>query len=65
MYDRDVEKTAFIIEVSNYCYQVMPFKLKNPGATYKRLMDRVFIDQIGRNMEVYVDDMVVKSSMFD
>jgi len=65
MYDRDVEKTAFIIEASNYCYQVMPFGLKNPGATYQRLMDWVFIDQIGRNMEVYVDDMVVKSSMFD
>jgi len=55
----------FITEASNYCYQVMPFGLKNAGATYQRLLDRMFIDQIGRNMEVYVEDMVVKSSTFD
>ena len=65
MYDRDVGKITFIFEASNYYYQVMPFELKNAGATYQRLMDRVFIDQIGRNMEVYVDDMVVKSGTFD
>ncbi|XP_057452608.1 uncharacterized protein LOC130744439 [Lotus japonicus] len=39
----------------------MPFGLKNAGVTYQRLMDRVFADQVGRNMEVYVDDMIVKS----
>jgi len=39
----------------------MPFGLKNAGATYQRLMDRVFRGQIDRSMEVYVDDMVVKS----
>jgi len=65
MYDRDVGKTAFITEASNYCYQVMPFGLKNAGATYQRLMDRVFKDQVGQNVEVYVDDMVVKSATFD
>jgi len=65
MYDRDVGKTTFITEASNYCYQVMPFGLKNAGATYQRLMDRVFRDQVGRNVEVYVDDMVVKSATFD
>jgi len=43
----------------------MPFGLKNAGVTYQRLMDRVFKDQIGRNMKVYVDDMVVKSDTFD
>jgi len=56
---------TFVIKASNYCYQVMPFGLKNAGVTYQRLMDRVFKDQIGRNMKVYVDDMVVKSDTFD
>ncbi|XP_077251992.1 uncharacterized protein LOC143891256 [Tasmannia lanceolata] len=44
-----------------YCYRVMPFGLKNAGATYQRLVNRLFKEQIGRNMEVYVDDMLVKS----
>ncbi|KAL0437446.1 UNVERIFIED_CONTAM: Retrovirus-related Pol polyprotein from transposon.6 [Sesamum radiatum] len=44
-----------------YCYIVMPFGLKNAGATYQRLMDCMFREQSGRNMEVYVDDMLVKS----
>lgn len=61
MYRPDREKTAFITERSNYCYDVMPFGLKNAGATYQRLMDKVFQDQIGKCMEVYVDDMVVRS----
>ena len=39
----------------------MPFKLKNAGATYQRLMDKMFVHQIGRNVKVYVDDMLVKS----
>ena len=39
----------------------MPFKLKNAGATYQRLVNKMFSKQIGRNMEVYVDDMLVKS----
>jgi len=41
------------------------FKLKNAGVTYQRLMDKIFKDYIGRNIEVYVDDMVVKSEAFD
>ena len=44
-----------------YCYKKMPFGLKNAGATCQRMMDRVFAHQIGRNMEIYVDDMVIKS----
>jgi len=64
MYNKDVAKTTFITKTSNYCYQVMPFDLKNAGATYQRLMDRIFKNQIGRNMEVYVDGMVVKSDTF-
>ena len=38
----------------------MPFRLKNAGATYQRLVNKVFVDKIGRTMEVYVDDMLVK-----
>jgi len=52
---------AFIIDRANFCYEVMSFGLKNAGVTYQRLMDRVFRGQIGWFMEVYVDDMVVKS----
>ncbi|XP_052728478.1 uncharacterized protein LOC128195277 [Vigna angularis] len=61
MFPPDSDKTMFITERANYYYDVMPFGLKNAGATYQRLMDRVFADQIGRCMEVYVDDMVVRS----
>ncbi|XP_057432295.1 uncharacterized protein LOC130725052 [Lotus japonicus] len=61
MYGPDEEKTAFMTNQANYCYQTMPFGLKNAGATYQRLMDKVFDKQVGRNMEIYVDDMVVKS----
>nr|KYP39222.1 Transposon Ty3-I Gag-Pol polyprotein [Cajanus cajan] len=61
MYPPDEEHTSFITDRANYYYRVMPFGLKNVGATYQRLMDKVFHHQIGRNMEVYVDDMVVKT----
>jgi len=57
----DEEKTAFITEDTNFCYRVMPSGLKNARATYKRIMDRVFKQQIGQNVKFYVDDMVVKS----
>ncbi|XP_016164417.1 uncharacterized protein LOC107606929 [Arachis ipaensis] len=62
MHPEDQNKTAFITEHGNFCYKVMPFGLKNAGATYQRLMDKVFQQQIGRNMEIYVDDMVAKTS---
>nr|KYP55719.1 Retrovirus-related Pol polyprotein from transposon 297 family [Cajanus cajan] len=64
MHPQDEEKTDFITDSANYCYRVMPFGLKNAGATYQRLMDKIFRHQIGRNLEVYVDDMVVKSDEF-
>ena len=54
-------KTAFMTERSCYCYKVMPFGLKNTGATYQRLMDRVLSPMLGRNVHAYVDDMVVTS----
>jgi dsDNA-binding SOS-regulon protein len=61
MDESDQEKTSFITSRGLFCYKVMPFELKNAGATYQRLMNRMFHDQIGRNVEVYVDDMLVKS----
>nr|GEV68495.1 hypothetical protein [Tanacetum cinerariifolium] len=57
----DKEKTSFHTRQGVYCYTKMPFGLKNAGATYQRLMDKAFKSQIGRNIEVYVDDLVVKS----
>nr|GEW00656.1 reverse transcriptase domain-containing protein [Tanacetum cinerariifolium] len=57
----DEEKTAFHTGHGVYCYTKMPFGLKNAGATYQRLMDKAFEGQIRRNIEVYVDDLVVKS----
>nr|KYP56681.1 Transposon Ty3-G Gag-Pol polyprotein [Cajanus cajan] len=62
MYPPDEAKTAFITDSANYCYKVMPFGLKNAGATYQRLMDKIFRNQIGTSLEVYVDDMVIKSA---
>ena len=61
MAEEDQEKTAFITSQRLYCYKVMPFKLKNVGATYQRLINKMFNKQIGRNMEVYVDDMLIES----
>jgi hypothetical protein len=61
MSELDEEKTSFITNRGLYCYNMMPFGLKNAGATYQRLVNRMFSDQIGRNVEVYVDDMLVKS----
>ena len=57
----DQEKTSFITSQGLFCYKVMPFGLKNVGATYQRLVNQMFHPQIGRNVEVYVDDMLVKS----
>lgn len=61
MYAPIAEKTAFISDRANFCYEVMPFGLKNASATYQRLMDQIFSSQINRCMDVYVDDMVVRS----
>ena len=61
MAEEDLEKTSFITSQGLYCYKVMPFGLKNVGATYQRLVNKMFSKQIRKNMEVYVDDMLVKS----
>ena len=55
------EKTSFITSQGLFCYKIMPFGLKNVGATYQRLVNHMFRPQIGQNVEVYVDDMLVKS----
>lgn len=62
MFKQDKQKTSFMIDTTNYYYySVMPFDLENARATYQRLMDKIFTNQLGRNLEVYVDDMMVKS----
>ncbi|KAJ9548227.1 hypothetical protein OSB04_020770 [Centaurea solstitialis] len=61
MHKDDQEKTAFMTDKGIYCYKVMPFGLKNAGSTYQRLVNRMFKDHLGRTMEVYIDDMLVKS----
>jgi hypothetical protein len=52
------EKIAFIKPYGIFCYQVMPFGLKNAGATYQRMMQNCLESQIGRNIQVYIDVMV-------
>ena len=59
----DREKTAFISPDANYHYNVMPFRLKNARATYQQMMTRMFREKIGSTVEVYIDDMVVKSKL--
>nr|XP_027101096.1 uncharacterized protein LOC113720416 [Coffea arabica] len=61
MAEEDRDKTSFITEEGTYCYRTMSFGLKNAEATYQRLVNKLFQNQIGRSMEVYVDDMIVKS----
>ena len=61
MDEADQEKTSFITSQGLFCYKVMSFGLKNAGATYQRLVNHMFRPQIGQNVEVYVDDMLVKS----
>jgi len=60
----DMHKTAFITNDANYFYRVMSFGLKNAGATYQRLMDKVFSHLVGQCVEVYVEDMVFKSPSY-
>jgi hypothetical protein len=59
---KDADKTTFITPHGVYCYMTMPFSMKNAGATYQRCMQACLKEQIGRNVEVYVDDIVIKTS---
>ena len=61
MDEADQEKTSFVTSQGLFCYEVTRFGLKNAGVTYQRLVNHMFRPQIGRNIEVYVDDMLVKS----
>ena len=61
MHEADQEKTSFVTSQGLFYYKVMPFGLKNAGTTYQRLMNKMFAQQVGRNVQVYMDDMLVKS----
>ncbi|KAM1104893.1 hypothetical protein ACFX13_013508 [Malus domestica] len=61
----DQEHTTFTTDRELYCYKVRPFGLKNAGATYQRLVNSMFAEQIGKSMKVYIDDMLVKSKHVD
>ncbi|GJU81556.1 reverse transcriptase domain-containing protein [Tanacetum coccineum] len=65
MANNDDKRTSFHTSPGVYCYTKMPFGLKNAGATYQRLVDNAFEGQVGRNLEVYVDDLVIKSHTED
>jgi hypothetical protein len=55
------EKTVFITSFRIFCYTKMAFGLKNGGATYQKYVHIILEPQIGRNVETYIDDIVVKS----
>ena len=60
MNEEDQERTSFVTSQGLFCYKVMSFRPKNAGPTYQRLMNKMFAHQIGRNVQVYMDDMLVK-----
>ena len=57
----DREKTVFVTTWGTFCYKIMPFGLKNVGATYQKAMVTLFHDMMHKEIEVYVDDLIVKS----
>ena len=61
MDEADQEKMSFVTSQGLFYYKVMPFGLKKAGPTYQKLVNHMFCPQIRRNVEVYVDDMLVKS----
>jgi hypothetical protein len=65
MKESDQLATSFIMPFGMYCYVIMPFGLRNAGATYQRCMQHVFGDHIGRTVEAYVDDIFVKTRKAD
>jgi hypothetical protein len=65
MKESDQLATSFITPFGMFCYVTMPFGLRNAGATYQRCMQHVFGDHIGRTVEAYVDDIVVKTRKAD
>ena len=65
MKEEDEEHTSFITPYRVFCYRTMPFGLKNAGATYQRMMQACLKEKIGRNVQVYVDDIVIKTYKAD
>src|SRR3954469_19992832 len=65
MKEEDEEHTSFITPYGVFCYKTMPFGLKNASATYQRMMKACLKEQIGRNVQVYVDDIVIKTYKAD
>ena len=61
MNEDNQERTSFVTSQGLFCYKVMSFGLKNAEVTYQRLMNKMFTHQIGRNIQVYIDDKLVKS----
>lgn len=61
MAPEDKEKIAFITDCGLFCYRIMPLSLENAGATYQRLVNKVFKEHIGHNIEVYVDNILIKN----
>ena len=61
MHEPNQEKIAFITFRSVFCYKVMSFGLKNTGAKYQRMITKIFESILGKTMDAYIDDMVVKS----
>ncbi|BBH05375.1 transposable element gene [Prunus dulcis] len=61
--EEDIHKTAFMCpgHIGTFEYTVMPFGLRNARATYQRAMNSIFHDMIGHSLEVYIDDVVIKS----
>jgi Reverse transcriptase (RNA-dependent DNA polymerase) len=65
MAPEDERHTAFCTPIGIYCYKVMPFGLKNAGATYQRTMTKIFDDLIHKIVECYVDDLVIKAMSYE
>jgi hypothetical protein len=65
MHPGDEDKIAFIAPHGIYCYKVMTFGLKNAGATYHKTIQKCLASQIGKSVEAYVDDVVVKTTKVD
>ena len=63
MAPKDEEKTVFITDRDLFYYKMIPFELKNAGTTYQRLVNKMFKEQIKRNIEVYMDDMLINSEV--
>ncbi|GJY53391.1 hypothetical protein Tco_0445055 [Tanacetum coccineum] len=61
MAEEDEEKTGFHIEEGVYCFTHMPKELKNSATTLQRMMEKVLTDQRGRNVEIYLEEIVIKS----